>query len=82
MSDLHADRHHLAIEQHRDQVADEDYRDMLAEALSRCPVCGDVIDYCQGHGPIGDPVGARILAAHDDGDHDRCHPDAGCDHII
>ena len=45
---------------------------------ARCVVCGEPADYCQGHGPTGDPYGWQILAAHDDGDHERCHP-AGCD---
>ncbi|HEY6057206.1 MAG TPA: hypothetical protein VIV06_04200 [Candidatus Limnocylindrales bacterium] len=49
-----------------------------AEYVSRCPACGDPIDYCQGHGEIGDPTGAAILADHDAGQHWRCHP-AGCD---
>jgi hypothetical protein len=44
----------------------------------RCPACGDIIDYCQGHGEIGDPWGATILNQHDGGDHSGCHPD-GCD---
>lgn len=44
----------------------------------RCPACGDPIDYCQGHGEIGDPAGCAILDAHDDGYHTTCHP-AGCD---
>lgn len=48
------------------------------EYVSRCPACGDVIDYCQGHGEIGDPIGAAVLAAHDMGRHRDCHPD-GCD---
>lgn len=48
------------------------------EYVSRCPACGDVIDYCQGHGEIGDPAGRAILDAHDDGDHSGCHPE-GCD---
>lgn len=40
----------------------------------RCPACGDFPDYCQGHGSlIGDPAGARVLEAHDDGDHTNCH---------
>ncbi|QGH79325.1 hypothetical protein KNU78_gp82 [Gordonia phage Sukkupi] len=47
-------------------------------APDRCVVCGDVVDYCQGHGSIGDPDGAAVLRAHDDEDHTRCHP-AGCD---
>lgn len=47
-------------------------------AFDSCPACGSPIDYCQGHGEMGDPVGAAVLAAHDDGDHSDCHPD-GCD---
>lgn len=42
--------------------------------VASCPACGDPIDYCQGHGPIGDPVGAAILEAHDNDDHSTCHP--------
>jgi len=37
-----------------------------------CPACGEPIDYCTGHGVIGDPRGASILKAHDDGRHGRC----------
>lgn len=48
------------------------------EYIGRCPACGDVIDYCQGHGESGDPAGFAILAAHDDDDHSECHPD-GCE---
>jgi hypothetical protein len=48
------------------------------EYIARCPACGDVIDYCQGHGEMGDPAGFAILAAHDDGNHHECHPD-GCE---
>lgn len=44
-----------------------------------CPVCGAPIDYCQGHGEIGDPVGYRRMQAHDNGDHSECHPD-GCEY--
>lgn len=43
-----------------------------------CPACGSVIDYCQGHGTLGDPEGARILEAHDDDEHDECHENADC----
>lgn len=47
--------------------------------LGPCPACGDHIDYCQGHGAIGDPVGAHILYCHDELDqHDKCHPSADC----
>jgi hypothetical protein len=48
------------------------------EYISRCPACGDPIDYCQGHGASGDPTGFAILAGHDDGDHSGCHPQ-GCE---
>lgn len=51
---------------------------IATESVSYCPACGDPIDYCQGHGQIGDPVGASILSAHDDGYHGRCNP-AGCE---
>lgn len=43
---------------------------------SICPACGDRIDYCQGHGEIGDPDGFDVLDAHDNGDHTGCHPEA------
>lgn len=51
------------------------------EYYPECPACGEDIQYCQGHGEIGDPEGAAILAMHDDGDHSRCASSAstGCD---
>lgn len=66
-----------------DEDADEliDYDDGEFIAGGGCPACGDPIDYCQGHGEIGDPIGAMILKQHDDGFHDGCHP-AGCDDAI
>ena len=42
----------------------------------RCIACAEPADYCLGHGPIGDAYGWSILTAHDDGDHERCHPAA------
>ncbi|WIC89714.1 hypothetical protein SEA_BRAXOADDIE_92 [Rhodococcus phage Braxoaddie] len=45
------------------------------EPVSRCVACGEVIDYCTGHGEIGDPDGARIIDAHDNDDHTGCVPD-------
>jgi hypothetical protein len=48
------------------------------EHASHCPACGEVIDYCQGHGDLGDPTGHRILLAHTDDDHAQCHPLADC----
>lgn len=52
--------------------------DALVAEDSRCPACGNPIDYCQGHGEIGDPEGFRLLAEHDAGNHRECHPE-GCD---
>lgn len=48
------------------------------DGTSRCPACGDPIDYCQGHGPLGDRARYDVLWRHDGDDHDGCHPD-GCD---
>ena len=39
---------------------------------TRCPACGDPIDYCQGHGETGDPAGYATLAQHDAGNHNDC----------
>lgn len=47
--------------------------------VSRCPVCGEHIDYCQGHGEMGDPIGYEKMAEHDLGNHDWCHSNATCD---
>ena len=46
--------------------------------LGPCPACGDHIDYCQGHGGIGDALGYNILILHGDGNHSRCHPASDC----
>ena len=47
--------------------------------LGPCPACGDHIEYCLGHGPIGDPVGNHILYCHDELDqHHNCHPASDC----
>lgn len=43
-----------------------------------CPACGNPIDYCQGHGEIGDPVGHDVLYLHDEGYHRLCHANADC----
>jgi hypothetical protein len=45
-----------------------------------CPACGQPIQYCSGHGSIGDPWGHDILTAHDNGDHADCDP-FGCDAV-
>lgn len=52
--------------------------DLFDTYVSACPACGQPIDFCQGHGEMGDPAGFAILTAHDDGDHSGCHPD-GCE---
>ena len=49
------------------------------DTFERCPACGDPIDYCQGHGPMGDPYGFATLYGHDQGDHRLCHPNAECE---
>lgn len=56
-----------------DDEEDEDEDDYDDEYVPVCPACGEFIDYCQGHGDIGDPDGADILKAHDNGIHDACH---------
>lgn len=48
------------------------------EEPASCPACGEYIDFCMGHGPIGDPVGFDVLDRHDNDDHSRCHVN-GCD---
>lgn len=49
------------------------------EHVARCPACGAVMDYCLGHGEIGDPAGWAILVKHyDDNEHGECHP-RGCE---
>lgn len=39
-----------------------------------CVACGNPIDYCPGHGLIGDPIMALVLERHSNGDHCACHP--------
>ena len=46
--------------------------DCIATVFERCPACGEVIDYCLGHGEIGNPEGFTILQAHDAEDHSGC----------
>lgn len=46
--------------------------------LGPCPACGDHIDYCQGHGPMGDPQGYAVIRLHDDGIHSLCHHASDC----
>lgn len=52
---------------------------MDEEYIACCVVCGDPYDYCQGHGDIGDPNGARIQRLHDEDIHVECHP-RGCEY--
>ena len=51
-----------------------DYEKTLGAALFRsvgdCPACWSPMDYCQGHGEIGDPEGFAILQEWED------YPDA------
>ena len=48
------------------------------DLVSYCPACGVPIDYCQGHGEIGDYAGWCILNDHDNGEHFGCDP-RGCE---
>lgn len=50
----------------------------MTEYIAICPACGNPIDYCQGHGEIGDPAGNRILNDHDNDTHNGCHPESDC----
>lgn len=51
-------------------------RDIVPEYTTRCVACGEYIDYCQGHGEIGDPYGASILRKHEYGNHTECRENA------
>ena len=35
------------------------------EYVPTCPYCHDPIDYCSGHGEIGDPAGYEFLRQYD-----------------
>ena len=61
-----------------ESITDIDGEPFDDEYVSRCPACGDVSDYCQGHGEIGDPNGRAIIDKHDEGYHWDCHPQADC----
>lgn len=34
---------------------------MFDYPVDECPICLEPMDYCQGHGEIGDPEGFRML---------------------
>lgn len=55
--------------------------DMFPEAIDGCPSCGNAIDYCPGHGEIGDPYGNETLRLHDDDIHNVCSPYACYDRV-
>ena len=59
-------------------LADRDTVSQFQE-IGPCPACGDHIDYCQGHGPMGDPQGYAVIRLHDDGVHSMCHRLADCE---
>lgn len=46
--------------------------------VETCPACGEPVDYCPGHGEVGDTYGATVLLAHDLGEHATCHPASYC----
>lgn len=57
--------------------AGEAIEDLVA-SIGNCPACGEVMDFCQGHGEFGDPEGRQVLDQHDAGDHSSCNP-RGCE---
>lgn len=50
----------------------------LTSESSWCPACGDVIDFCRGHGLMGDTQGYVTLRRHDMGNHRDCDPGPRC----
>ena len=44
------------------------FTNWLDKVESVCPACGDPIDYCQGHGEIGDPEGYAIVKQQEEQD--------------
>lgn len=57
--------------------------DMVCESCHEfaiCPACGNPIDYCQGHGPMGDSQNYAILQLHDDDIHHMCHASSDCNY--
>lgn len=75
---LTADNNGPALDTVGDAVAWLTADDVDVEDHPACPACGQFIDYCAGHGDMGDPYGASVLDDHDNGAHHGCHP-AGCD---
>jgi len=67
-----------ALNQIMEFVAPDQYGEYFAE-LGPCPACGDHVDYCQGHGPMGDPQNYAVIRLHEDGVHSMCHPLADCE---
>ena len=57
----------------------DSFEDCDPDWIADCPACGEPADYCTGHGEIGDPKGAALLAAHDDNDHSMCVADCHTD---
>lgn len=63
----------LTDDDETDDETDDEY-----EPVAVCPACGEPIDYCQGHGELGDPAGWAVLTMHDNGDHSHCVQEADC----
>ena len=49
-------------------VAGQIRRHMNDYPDDECPICLDPMDYCQGHGEMGDPEGFRMLMDYYDED--------------
>lgn len=48
----------------------EDIVDDMVDLHPACPYCGEPIDYCHGHGEIGDPEGYAWLKAYYENEED------------
>lgn len=66
--------------QRPDEVTPDEITEILDQGSDSppCPACGEPIDYCQGHGTLGDSAGAEVLERHDEEDHRQCHPNSWC----
>lgn len=57
-----------------DSYPEEEGEDVVDQPdFCACPACGELIEFCQGHGEIGDYQGFLISQQHDNGDHSNCN---------
>lgn len=53
--------HHNNLEEILGYIIEGRHDEIAREPVSYCPVCGEPIDYCLGHGPIADPDSLALL---------------------